>query len=446
LEELRRPLCEVLLGQIGHDFSGYKQATFLRRVRRRMQVLQIDTPQGYLERLRRDPEEVGRLFRDLLIGVTSFFRDADAFQALDKTVIPGLFDGRGADGTVRVWVPGCATGEEAYSLAILMREHMDALSGPPRVQIFATDIDEPALAVARAGRYPATMIAGAVSPERQDRFFVANGEMRVLTKDVRELCVFSAHSVLRDPPFSRMDLVSCRNLLIYLDGEVQRRVVPVFHYALRPGGHLFLGTSEGVGQFGELFAPVEKKNRIFRRRDHPVAVDVPLWLPDGPHFHGGRRLPDRAQVTGLPLRQLVERRLLERFAPAHVVVNREGDVVHFSGGTGKYLEAAAGVPSRHLLALARRGLRLDLRAALQEAMENRRTAQRQRVGRAGGPDPVRDDHGRASGREPGGPALHRALRRPGAAADTGRGRGAGAARAGRGRRRRAARAGAAGDP
>jgi two-component system CheB/CheR fusion protein len=377
LRDIRIAVCEVLRAQVGHDFSGYKEATFLRRMQRRMQVIQIDDPAGYLDRLRRDAEEVGRLFRDLLIGVTSFFRDADAFEALARTVVPQMLDGRGNDSTVRIWVPGCATGEEAYSIAILMREAMASLRTPPRVQIFATDIDEPALSVARTARYPRAMLEPHVSAARLQQFFVQDGETMVVRRDVRDLCIFSAHSVVRDPPFSRMDLVSCRNLLIYLDGDLQRRVIPVFHYALKPSGHLFLGTSEGINQFGELFTPTERANRIYRRRDHPAVGQVPLWLPDSPHVPPSLFGPGHRAAAGTrSLRHTVDRRLLERFVPAHVVVNREGDVVHYSGGTGRYLEAAAGAPTRDLLAMARRGIRLDLRSLLQEAMEHGRPAQR----------------------------------------------------------------------
>ena len=266
LEETRGEICAILRGQVGHDFSGYKPTTFLRRVGRRMQVNDLHTPEGYLERLRQDPQEVNALFRDLLISVTNFFRDADAFEALARTVVPGLFEGRGADEAVRVWVPGCATGEEVFSLAILLREHMDRLSAVPRVQIFATDIDSHALGVARAARYPEPLLEG-VSPERRERFFTADGGSYVVTKEVRDLCIFSSHGVLRDPPFSRIDLVSCRNLLIYFGAEAQNRAIPIFHYALRPGGHLFLGTSENISGFDHLFTPVEKKHRLFRRAD-----------------------------------------------------------------------------------------------------------------------------------------------------------------------------------
>ena len=200
-----------------------------------MQIVQIDNIDGYIQRLRQDPKEVNALFRDLLINVTNFLRDGEAFEKLKELVIPKLFEGRGADDTVRIWVPGCATGEEVFSMAILMREHMDSLTALPRVQIFATDIDEHALTVARAGRYPEALL-DSVSPERRRRFFTSDGGSFVVSKDIRELCIFSPHSVIRDPPFSRIDLVSCRNLLIYFGTEIQNQVLPIFHYSLRPGG------------------------------------------------------------------------------------------------------------------------------------------------------------------------------------------------------------------
>ena len=267
LREARDEIYAIIRNQIGHDFSGYKTKTFLRRVRRRMQVTQLSTIEAYVEKLRQDPKEVNALFRDLLINVTNFFRDAAAFEQLKQAVVPKLFEGRGADETVRIWVPGCATGEEVFSIAMLMREHMDGLTAIPRVQIFATDIDEAALGVARAARYPEALL-DSVSQERRRRFFIADGGSFVLTKDVRDLCIFSPHSIIRDPPFSRIDLVSCRNLLIYFGPEVQNQVVPIFHYCLRPGGYLFLGTSENVSQFDELFAPLDKKHRIFRSREN----------------------------------------------------------------------------------------------------------------------------------------------------------------------------------
>jgi len=265
-EEARLEICAILRAQIGHDFSGYRDMTFLRRVERRMQVVNAATLEDYIARLRADRDEPVRLFRDLLIRVTSFFRDKETFEVLEREVIPRLFAGKQADGRVRVWVPGCATGEEAYSLAMLLREYVDNLPGPPKVNVFATDIDESAIATARLGRYPKSLLDG-LSDERRDRYFCLSQGSYVVAKQVRDLCTFSPHNVVRDPPFSRMDLVSCRNLLIYMNKGLQATVIPMFHYALVPGGILLLGGSESASQHIELFEPLDKAARIFVRRN-----------------------------------------------------------------------------------------------------------------------------------------------------------------------------------
>lgn len=383
----RRRICALLRDQVGHDFAGYKERTFMRRVQRRMQVLQISDIDAYVELLGREHAEAVLLFRDLLIGVTDFFRDRAAFETLERVVIPRLFDDGQPGDRVRVWVPGCSTGEEAYSIAILLRERMEATGATRQVQVFATDIDDLALETARSGRYPEALLRG-IDPDRLRRFFTYEHGTYTLSRQVRDMCIFSSHSVVRDPPFSRIDLVSCRNLLIYLDGEVQSRVLPAFHYALKPGGFLFLGSAETLSHRTELFTPVDKKHRVFQRRDH---VDTPLTVaaflssgvrPAGGVGGGGTGLVGSgrgATPAALTLRRAVEARMLERHTPAHVVVNREGDVVYYSSRTGKYLEAAPGQPSRQVLAMARRGLRLDLRVALQQAAETRRPVHRERV-------------------------------------------------------------------
>jgi two-component system, chemotaxis family, CheB/CheR fusion protein len=274
-------------------------------------------------------------------------------------------------------VPGCATGEEVYSLAILLREQAEQSRSRVKIQIFATDIDEAALGVARTGRYPDTLLQG-VSKQRLERFFTSQGTSYVINKAIRDLCVFSSHSVVRDPPFSRMDLISCRNLLIYLNSEVQGHVIPIFHYALKPQGYLFLGTSENITQHGDLFTSVDKKNRVFqRRKDGAHMPRLPLLFR--PHGTGRPGHAENKSPTGGSLRQAIETRVLERYAPAHVVVTREGDVVNYSAGTGKYLEPPAGRPNRALMAMARKGLRLPLRSALHEATESQRTAVRDNV-------------------------------------------------------------------
>ncbi|HLY44858.1 MAG TPA: CheR family methyltransferase [Stellaceae bacterium] len=377
VDKVRQEICQILRDQIGHDFSAYKERTFLRRVERRMQVLTVREVEEYVERLRSDHEEATNLFHDLLIGVTAFFRDSEAFQALADKIIPTLFEGKGASDTIRVWIPGCATGEEVYSLAILLLEHMDSLRARPKVACFATDIDEPAVAVARAARYPVAMLQN-VSPERLDRFFVGNGTSYALTKEVRDLCIFSSHSVIRDPPFSRVDLISCRNLLIYLDKDLQRQLIPVFHYALRPAGYLFLGISESLTEYAQLFTTIDKQYRIFQRREHlSVRPRLPLVVPQAERQLGLlAHHPAPRSEAALPLRHIIDSRVIEQFSPAHVVVTRDGDAVHFSTRTGKYLETPPGIPNRSIVTMARRGLRPDLRTALAEVVETRRPVHR----------------------------------------------------------------------
>jgi two-component system CheB/CheR fusion protein len=370
---------DVLRKRIGHDFENYKEKTFVRRIQRRMQVLQLETIEQYSAVLRTNENEPSHLFRDLLIGVTSFFRDSDAFAAIGAHVIPHLFENLGAQDTVRVWVPGCSTGEEAYSLAILLREHMERLANIPKVQVFATDIDDRALSAARAGRYPAALLDG-MDPERLGRFFRSEPGLYVVTKEVRDLCVFSSHSVIRDPPFSRMDFVSCRNLLIYFNAALQDQVLPTVHYALKPNGFLFLGPSENISRHSELFATVDKKHRIFQRRPAVgPGVQVPRWMSKRQTLAKPRAGQEQSMHKDNHLRELIESRVLESFAPAHIVVDSEGDILFYSARTGKYLEPQAGSPSRELLAMARRGLRLELRSALREAVEKRQPVVRERL-------------------------------------------------------------------
>ena len=374
---VRLDICTLLHRQVGHDFSHYKQPTFLRRVHRRIEALHLDAT-AYLGRLQADPTETGLLFRDLLIGVTGFFRDTDTFEKVERDVLPRLFDAKLASDTVRIWVPGCATGEEAYTLAMLCRERMKATPRSPRVQIFATDIDEPAIGVARAGRYPRQILKG-VSQERIARFFNNAGDSYVAKKEIRDLCTFSSHSVIRDPPYSRMDLVSCRNLLIYLDSDLQRHVLPAFHYALAPGGHLMLGGSETVTQGSELFEAVDKRHRIYRRLDVPSPklgmTAITTKLPARSGLSEGGTTP----VNPSKIAASAAAYMLDQFAPAFVVVGPEGDVVHYSAGTGRFLEAAAGAPNGNLMAMARRGLRAEVRAALRQCAETGERVERQRV-------------------------------------------------------------------
>ena len=385
IDAIRLSICSVLNRQLGHDFSGYKDKTFLRRVQRRMQVLNAANLPDYLARLENDRAEAGALFRDLLIGVTSFFRDVNTFETLKLTVFPHVFEGKSAGDTVRVWVPGCATGEEAYSLAILLREYADSIQGGvPKIQIFATDIDEPAIGTARAGRYPSTLLKG-MPPERLSRFFVAGSDgSYVVSKDIRDLCTFSAHSLTRDPPFSRMDLVSCRNLLIYLNSDLQSAVIPAFHYCLVPGGILLLGSSESVSRHETLFQVLDRSNRIFQRRDGPSPPLQFMGRSKGGQTQqtvkasfaasGARPRPVRPKMSAR-----ASARVLERFGPAFVMVTAEGDVTQYSSGIGRFLEPAVGSPDQNVFAMGRRGLSGPLRTALSEAVKTDRIVEKPRI-------------------------------------------------------------------
>ncbi len=369
-------IAAILRNRTGHDFHGYKPGTFLRRVQRRMQVAEFEDVQQYVEALRAKPEEAQNLFNDLLIGVTTFFRDPREFEVLERAVFPKLFENKTANDQLRVWVVGCSTGEEAYSIAILLRERMARLDEVPHVQIFATDLDGRALAAARTGRYAAG-IAKTMSPERLARWFSKEGDTYCVSRELREMCLFSQHSIIKDPPFSRLDLVSCRNLLIYLEATLQARVIPLFHFTLNPSGFVFLGNSENASRHTNLFAPVEPRSRIFQRLDTAARV-----VPDLPFAAMGRRLvslsggteqlPDRPRAAAGGLVRRAER-FAERFAPAFVLVDDAHNVVQFFGRTGRYIDPAGGAASLNILQLVHPDLRPELRAALARAAEDGRT-------------------------------------------------------------------------
>lgn len=368
----------LLRGRTGHDFSGYKDKTVARRVQRRMQVLQIHEVPDFIERLRTQPQELDALLQDLLIGVTNFFRDPQAFEALEREVIPKLFEGKEPDDTVRVWVPGCSTGEEAYSIAILLREHMPKAHSAPRLQIFASDIDEQSLQIARVGRFPST-IAADVPPARLERYFAREDGTYRIASDLRETCLFSSHNLLRDAPFSKLDLVACRNLLIYLSPELQSRLIPLFHYALNDGGFLFLGSSENVTRHSRLFSTVDKVHRIFLRRPQIERrlPEFPLTAPDG--RRGQLATTPRGAADHEPLQTLAERQILDRYSPAYVVINSDGELLHGSARTGKYLELPSGAPRIDVFSMARPGLRPDLRAAVHKAASTGQVAVQKNV-------------------------------------------------------------------
>ena len=370
----------LLRAQTGHDFSHYKRNTIVRRVERRMAIHQINELGGYVRFLQKTPDEVEALFRDLLIGVTSFFRDPGCFKALQEQVIARLFAGKSPAASIRVWVPGCSTGEEAYSIAILLQERLGELKQGLKVQVFATDIDSRAIAQARVGAYPANIVAD-VSPHRLARFFVKEpgGGYRV-HKGIRDMVVFSEQDVLKDPPFSKLDLLSCRNLLIYMDGVLQKKLIPLFHYALNPDGSLFLGSAETVGEFDDLFAAQDRKAKLYRRKPSGrPALGLPLVAPQE---IGGGRAPRRlAKAPGAedgPLRELTERALLQQHASVAVLVDEHGDILYIHGRSGRYLEPAPGEAGTNILKMSREGLRGELAAALRKA-----AAQTEPVCRAG---------------------------------------------------------------
>lgn len=367
-----REVLAFLHARTGHDFSHYKSATVLRRILRRLQVNSLESLPAYVAFLRTHPGEAGALLQDLLISVTNFFRDPESFIALD-TFLPKLFQGKTSADSVRVWVPGCATGEEAYSLAMLLLEHAETLESPPQVQIFATDLDEQALRFAREGSYPGAITAD-VSPERLRRFFVPDARRHRVKKDVRERVLFAGHNILRDPPFSRLDLVSCRNLLIYFNRTAQDKVLDLFHFALRPGALLFLGASETADD-QPLFLVRDKTHRVYERQlvaralsPLPVVTGGPL----APHVAPLPRarsakfetppMPEMPQ-EGASLGEL-HLKLLEQVAPPSVLVDANYDVVHLSQRAGSFLQFTGGEVSLNLLRIVPPALRLDLQSAL----------------------------------------------------------------------------------
>ncbi|WP_083269209.1 chemotaxis protein CheB [Bosea vaviloviae] len=361
----------LLRAQIGHDFVHYKEKTLVRRVQRRMQVLQIDEVPAYIARLRDDPDQIDLLFRELLIGVTQFFRDPEAFKALQAALAPKFAGDQRDDDNVRIWVPGCATGEEVYSLAILVREIIAQRPSAVRVQIFGTDIDNAAIAFARQARY--RKMTG-VTPERLAKWFSPDGDEYCPVRVIREMCVFSTHSVTKDPPFSKLDLISCRNLLIYMNAALQDRVLKTFHYALKPDGVLFLGPSESMTRQSRLFADSDKKHRIFRRED-AVAT-----LPDVTLRAASFSTPDLppAGLAAGPGEDRIDktaRRMLEKYSPVYVVIDKHHDILRFSGGeAGHYLEPSSGTASLNLFGILRKALRPIVRSTLQQALSKKAAA------------------------------------------------------------------------
>jgi len=369
-ESQMKKIFVLVRSQTGHDFSGYKQSTISRRTERRMAVHQIDQMENYVRYLQKNPVEVQALVNDFLINVTSFFRDPEAFAVLEAQVIPKLFEGKSRGGTIRVWSPGCSTGEEAYSIAILLQEHMETLKQHFKLQLFATDIDKKAVEQARTGIYPVS-IAADVSPERLARFFTQDesGAYRI-RKDLRDCLVFSEQDLVKDPPFSKVDLISCRNLLIYLGGELQKKIIAWFHYALKPGGFLFLGSSETVGDSMNLFSQIDRSSKLYQRKTDEFGAQRPRLAAYLPPLvsEGVKRstLAEPAPKRDL-LRELTEQTLLAQFLAVGVLVGEDGEIFYLHGRTGRYLELAQGEPRMNILKMAREGLGRELSPALRSA-------------------------------------------------------------------------------
>jgi len=361
-------ICILLRARTGHDFSLYKKSTIYRRIERRMGIHAIDAISDYVRFLEGNPQETQLLFRELLIGVTSFFRDPESWKQLADEVMPALLTSRPEGGVLRAWVAGCSTGEEACTLAITFKEVLEKLGpkAPFTLQIFATDLDQDAVEKGRQGLYSLAATAG-LSDERRSKWFTPEETGFRLRKEIREMLVFAAQDVIQDPPFIRLDLLLCRNLLIYLSADLQKRVLPLFHYSLNPNGCLFLGSAESIGSFTDLFVPLPGKARLFHRKANsqtPGFAPFPITPPLPRESIREAAVPK----TSVNLQSLADQVLLQRFAPPAVLSSETGDILYISGKTGKYLEPAMGKANWNLFAMAREGLRNELGMAFRKAL------------------------------------------------------------------------------
>lgn len=358
----------LLRAKTGNDFSQYKKNTVYRRIERRMGLHKIDKIATYLRFLQENPQEVELLSKELLIGVTSFFRDPAAWELLRDEVMPSLFAAYPEGGVLRAWTAGCSTGEEAYSLAIIFREALEKIRPTQNysLQIFATDLDHDAIDKARAGHYPANILSD-VSLQRLNRYFVQDDRGYGIGKDIRETVVFAPHNIIKDPPFTKLDILVCRNLLIYFDQDLQKKLMPLFHYSLNPGGIIFLGSAETVGTFTDLFSPLDVKHRIYR--SHPGVQRI-ARLDFSPVVYAATITPatETHEISTPNIQALMDQFLLNRYAPAAVLTNKDGDILHISGRTGKYLEPAVGKANLNIFAMAREGLRFELQSAFHQAI------------------------------------------------------------------------------
>lgn len=371
-EEILKKIFLLLQSQTSHDFSMYKPSTMGRRIERRLVINKIDTIEEYYEYLQENKDEVTTLFNELLIGVTSFFRDEEIFASLEKNAIPKLFLDKSSDSTIRVWITACSTGEEPYSIAILIMEYMQKIKERFVVQIFATDIDETAIATARAGIYPLS-IDSTISKERLEKFFIKNsdGNSYRIDKNIRDMLVFSVHDVIKDPPFSKLDLISCRNLLIYMNIELQQKIISIFHYALKGKGILLLGNSETLGELANLYTVIDAKSKLFECQKDHNHIKTPILSRLVPTNQRYNSIPQINKLTAgvkLPLRELTENAILDQIAPSAVLVNEQGDILYIHGKAGIYLELPSGeIDTNNIFKMAKEGLKNDLIVAFQKA-------------------------------------------------------------------------------
>ena len=367
-EDALQGVISLVRESTGHDFRHYKRATLLRRIERRLQVRCVPTLPQYRTLLENDKDEHIALLKDLLIGVTNFFRDREYFDTLERIVIPDLFRDKDTSDQVRAWVAACSTGEEAYSIAMLLAAQANQMGKPPDIQVFASDIDESAIARARTGLYPASIVTD-VPPFRLREFFNVEVEHYRIRKSLRDKLLFAPHNVLRDPPFSKLDLISCRNLLIYLNREVQSYLLEVFHFALNPGGYLFLGSSESADMASNYFTLVDKKARIYRAKATSRSGRLGMSLPSS----GSLARRSHTVPVVMPKRQFsfaeVHQRVLAQYAPPSIIVNRDCDIVHMSDRAGRFLRHTGGEPSRNIVSLVIAELRLELRTAIFQASQ-----------------------------------------------------------------------------
>jgi two-component system, chemotaxis family, CheB/CheR fusion protein len=361
----------LLREQLGHDFSLYKKTTLFRRIDRRKGIHQIDKIQNYVRFLQENPKEVEILFKELLIGVTSFFRDKAVWEALSETVLPALLNKLPDGHLLRAWVTGCSTGEEAYSLAIVFREAMEKINKHKKLtlQVFATDLDNDAIEKARKGMFPSNIIAD-VSAERLSRFFTVETDGYRVNTSIREMVVFAPQNVIKDPPFTKLDILLCRNMLIYMEAELQKKLIALFNYSVNPGGIMVLGTAETLGAYKEGFEEIDAKLKIFRRTLLPLRTE----LSDFPSSFYNRQVSATEKKVQAPtvenIQSLTDQILLQRFAPPSVLVNSTGDIIYITGRTGKYLEPVAGKANWNIYAMAREGLRSELPGAFRKTLQS----------------------------------------------------------------------------